>query len=101
MSCFFKACGRCCPNFLNQIFMSIISFSHCWGLISRSSVKYFFGRFKLDVSKLFGVGTNPMGVLWAVVLFSSLSNTHFRTRMFSLNPGHKNFPSRFLRNQLT
>ena len=52
-------------------------------------------------SMAFSVGTRPMGVSEASPRPATRSTTHSSTRLFSPNPGHRNFPSASLRNQFT
>ena len=54
-----------------------------------------------SVSRASRAGILPIGLTAAWASPESRSMIHFRTRLFSPKPGHKNLPDSSLRNQLT
>ena len=54
-----------------------------------------------SVSRASRAGIRPIGLAAAWASPESRSMIHFRTRLFSPKPGHKNLPDSSLRNQLT
>src|SRR5439155_19833812 len=93
--------GRLSPN-LARCSRTCVSSAFSASVSTLSSVRRASGdRSSPSVFSAPSAGTRPIGVSLASASPSQRRNTHSSTREFSPKPGHRNFPSSSLRNQLT